>query len=171
MKLEHLAPYLPYNLQARIEDFKCDYVGREFDLIIGIHQWDRSGKLWSVLTEGGAKPSLDKIKPILRPLSDLTKEIEHNGEKFVPMKKLKTGGTNKDSVYTVDDWNGTNYVCCDNENHELRFAEKTGFDRRYNSESRQIYAYDLFQKLFEWHFDVFGLIEKGEAIDINIFKK
>jgi hypothetical protein len=25
-----------------------------------------------------------EIKPILRPLSDLTKEIEHNGERFVP---------------------------------------------------------------------------------------
>jgi hypothetical protein len=24
-----------------------------------------------------------------------------------------------------------------------------------------------FQKLFEWHFDVFGLIEKGLAVDIN----
>ena len=26
--------------------------------------------------------------PICRPLSDLTKEIEHKGEKFVPMKKI-----------------------------------------------------------------------------------
>jgi hypothetical protein len=26
----------------------------------------------------------------------------------------------------------------------------------------------LFNKLFEWHFDVFGLIEKDLAININI---
>jgi hypothetical protein len=26
------------------------------------------------------------------------------------------------------------------------------------------------QKLFEWHFDVFGLISKGLAIDINTLK-
>ena len=29
-----------------------------------------------------------KSKPILRPLSDLTKEIKHDGEKFVPIVKL-----------------------------------------------------------------------------------
>ena len=31
---------------------------------------------------------LKYAKPFLRPLSDLTKEIEHNGEKFVPILKL-----------------------------------------------------------------------------------
>lgn len=150
MKLEHLAPYLPYGLKS-------------YTLYDG-HVLVRD------ITVNNVMAFVDgdiNSKPILRPLSDLTKEIEHNGEKFVPMKKLKTGGTNGNSVYTAEDWNGTNYVCFDNENHELRFSQKTGFDRRYNCESRQIYAYDLFQKLFEWHFDVFGLIEKGEAIDIN----
>jgi hypothetical protein len=29
---------------------------------------------------------IEKIKPILRPLSDLTKEIEVNGEKFIPIE-------------------------------------------------------------------------------------
>ena len=28
-------------------------------------------------------------------------------------------------------------------------------------------SYGLVSKLIEWHFDVFGLIEKGLAIDIN----
>lgn len=31
-------------------------------------------------------------------------------------------------------------------------------------------SYLLMQKLIEWHFDVFGLIEKGLAIDINTLK-
>jgi len=89
LTLEHLAPYLPYGLKVKVEDYKCDYVGREFDEVIGFHQWDKSGLLWSVLTEGGAKPSLNRVKPILRPLSDLTKEIEVDGEKFVPLNKLR----------------------------------------------------------------------------------
>lgn len=29
------------------------------------------------------------------------------------------------------------------------------------------YPYTIVLKLFEWHFDVFGLIEKGLALDIN----
>ena len=31
---------------------------------------------------------IDKFKPILHPLSDLTKEIVHKGERFVPLRKL-----------------------------------------------------------------------------------
>ena len=31
---------------------------------------------------------IDKVKPILHPLSDLTKEIVHKGERFVPLRKL-----------------------------------------------------------------------------------
>lgn len=30
---------------------------------------------------------ISHLKPLLRSLSDLTKEIEHNGEKFVPMNR------------------------------------------------------------------------------------
>ena len=30
---------------------------------------------------------------------------------------------------------------------------------------------DQWQKLFEWHFDVFGLIDAGLAIDINTLEK
>ena len=67
--------------------------------------------------------------PILRPLSDLPKEIEVNGEKLV----------------TLD------YFAC--------FLE---FEYGINS-----IDYKYAQKLFEWHFDVFGLIDKGLAIDIN----
>ena len=32
-----------------------------------------------------------RLYPILRPLSDLTKEIEHNGETFIPVEKLGWG--------------------------------------------------------------------------------
>jgi hypothetical protein len=76
MKLElfHLIGYLPHKLTVRVEDYRRDYVGREFDQVIGIHQWDTRGELWSVLTEGGAKPAVDKIKPILKDMSELTRE-------------------------------------------------------------------------------------------------
>ena len=87
LELKHLAPYLPYGLKAKMLDCKIDYVGKQFDEIIGVHQWSKDGD-WCLLTEGGSKPSLDRIKPILRNLSDLTKEIEHNGEKFVPIDRL-----------------------------------------------------------------------------------
>ena len=31
-------------------------------------------------------------------------------------------------------------------------------------------SYLIYEQLFEWHYDVFGLIESGEAVDINKIK-
>ena len=101
MKLEikHIAPYLPYGLKAKILDYKSDYVGREIDSIIGIHQWSNDGNLWSVLTLGGAKPSPERTKPLLRPISQLYKKIEINGEFFIPMEKLSKAFRYTDLFY------------------------------------------------------------------------
>lgn len=76
--------------------------------------------------------------PILRPLSDLTKEIEHNGEKFVPIDLLR-----KDGYYIGEDWIIENFKDVENS------------------------SFGFIQKLLEWHFDAANLIEKGEAIDVN----
>ena len=52
----------------------------------------RNDKSWPIIMAIGY---LDEVlhtnkdyKPILHPLSDLTKEIEHKGEKFIPIKKI-----------------------------------------------------------------------------------
>ena len=85
------------------------------------------------------------MKPILRPLSDLKNYITVDGEEFCPMFFLDQQYATLDFVsqaesLIVDD---RWLICCD---------------------------YGLIQHLFEWHFDVFGLIEKGLAIDINTIK-
>jgi hypothetical protein len=71
LTISHITPYLPYGLRVEVLDYKSDYVGNQYDNVIGVHQWSGCGKLWSCLTKGGAKPSFDRVKPILRPLSDL----------------------------------------------------------------------------------------------------
>jgi len=90
--------------------------------------------------------SIDGIKPILRPLSDLTKEIEVNGEKFVPM----------------------NFI------NELAFVNILGysdFEDLIKPLGINECSFWQIEKLSEWHFDVFGLIEKGLAIDFNTLNK
>ena len=77
----------------------------------------------------------EDAKPVLRPLSDLKKEIEVNGEKFVPIEKLPIIGM---------------------EVLELESDIKSGFIMQKN-----------YNTLLEWHFDVFGLIDRGLAIDLN----
>ena len=42
----------------------------------------------STMDEDEFYVDIDKFKPILHPLSDLTKEIVHKGERFVPLRKL-----------------------------------------------------------------------------------
>lgn len=87
---------------------------------------------------------LNKCKLVLRPLSDLTKEIEVNGEKFIPMQKLY---------------------------HEmnLRIAGLSyyGIEQRIIKKPLVYLTYQYIEYLFQWHFDVYGLIERGLAIDMN----
>lgn len=125
LELKHLAPYLPYELKGLVE---------------WIHKnKTHCVKLYGILENnlqienpygGFDYCDIEDFKPILRPLSDLTKEIEVNAEKFVPIIQ-------------------------------------TDIDIPFTSDLYFLVAYGDVQKLLEWHFDVFGLIEKGLAIDIN----
>ena len=78
--------------------------------------------------------------PILRPLIDILKEIEVNGKKFIPINNVK-------GLF------GWSYL----------------WENRHIIDKINIYAinYSTLKHLFEWHFDVFGLIKEGLAIDIN----
>jgi hypothetical protein len=111
----------------------------------------------------------DYAKPILRPLSDLTKEIEHNGEKFVPL------------ISIVEEIKGEEYEISKIKKHKdsVKFYVCNGllgyysnafydFDLKMIKCMGSVVNYEMQQKyLFGLHFDVFGLIDKGLAIDIN----
>jgi len=87
----------------------------------------------------------NKFIPILRPLSYITKEIEVNGEKFVPSK-----------------WFKENYY---SDIYDFRwFKNKTNL---INID--HLLPYHIINKLFEWHFDVFGQIPLRSSIYINSF--
>ena len=91
-----------------------------------------------------------KNKPILRPLSDLTKLIEHNGEKFMPIEILK-------DVFMLE-WCD---LFDDSIDAILEFAKYNNFKKI------EYLPFCIVQNLVEWKFDIAGLIEKGEAIDVN----
>jgi hypothetical protein len=126
LKIEHLAPYLPYGLEIMFEyrsSFKCDpnYFKR----------LKLEGSNISII--GKKTYSIVSSKPILRPLSDLAKEIDFNGEKFVPKNVLKE--------LIMKKGNYSNY------------------DSSWINESIMIdlLPYWIIQKLLEWHFNVFNL--------------
>jgi hypothetical protein len=128
LELKHLAGYLPYGLKCTDGE------------LIGIR--NHIGWMGEFKFEYGSKHiPVQSIKPILRPLSDLTKEIEVNGEKFVPVEKLGFPNTKK-----VED----------------SFLHVIG--------SLHV-PYSEMQKLIEWHFDIHNLINNNLAIDINTLTK
>ena len=97
-----------------------------------------------------------EFKPLLYPLEYLTKEIEVNGERFVPLSILEKNFRPLSRDLSIYLFNGR--ICIDIETEDY---------------SQTIDLFDGFliiQQLFKWHFDVFGLIEAGLAVDINSIK-
>ncbi len=175
MKLEpkHIIPYLSHELNwdlSETEYGKLEKHRLEWCKLIGINVSDTHGDLAlrtniETQNKGFLYVNLDVGKPILRSLSDLTKEIEHNGEKFVPLLELANISfpkfVNSDRFTLVD-----NYI---DMGYEYAFLYKMDYMSfvcytEYNGKSYS-YAcvvpeqYKMFQKLFEWHFNVFNLPE------------
>lgn len=133
MKLEYLAPYLPYKLTMAYRDAVSHTKDYEY-----------------TLTE---KELIDAIStcehmPILRPLSDIDKPNDLVSNHESPLHFLV------DTYYTHSE--------------ALTHLKRTCFE-----DNRWMYCMPLYiySHLLEWHFDVFDLISRGEAIDINTLKK
>lgn len=135
LQLKHIAPYLPYELKAvkGITRIKLTAVNLELPQI---YHTSYLGSRLRVVSD------INSIKPILRPLSDLTKEIEVNGIKMNPITNLKTQG------------------------YHLNFDDEFTFEDFIKSDILNN-SYGFIDLLIKWHFDVFGLIENGIAVDIN----
>lgn len=151
LTLEHLSAYFPYGLRMIFEGKG----GREITLSSITEQ----GK-YGVVISGGTGPmwlNSCGFKPILRPLSDLTKEIEHKGERFVPIEWFEIGDDENTSM--------------EYDHGNIKLVKTLDSIAKYNIHNDINYLpYGVAQKLIKWHFDVFGLIEKKLAIDINTLK-
>lgn len=192
LKLEHLAPYLPYSLKFMAGNKKCNVAYMSTKKLALIKIGGYGGEVWKCAW--GKLPK--NVKPILRPLSDLTKEIKHNGNAFVPahilhriacegltnpfekpnsgmwyegkyqLQEFEDTGCQVITVETPDDLRESKLEICHSDGHVT-------FSKNLHNEERDSLIYacaeqmQLFQRLYEWHFDVFNLIEKGLAIDIN----
>lgn len=147
LELKHLAGYLPYDLKGQYLDcfgeVETRWKGKKIETF--------SCNLW------GFTGIMETFKPILHPLSDLTKEIEINGEKFVPIQKLE------DKYFEHFG------------NHQHRYAEIFAdllIIANPPTETLKKYLIDIMPKfileeLYEWHFDIHNLNENGLAIDVN----
>lgn len=140
LELKHILPYLGHNLRLLIDGVVCEIEG------IDLHQKD------TVIAER-INYKLEEVKPVLRSLSDLTKEIEINGEKLIPLDVLTRlfRPQSKDLMPAMF----SNTLCLDIETDD------------YSQTIDLFDGYLIVQNLYKWNFDINDLIGKGLAININ----
>lgn len=161
LTLEHLAGYLPWKLKVQDKDGNI----YEMSPFSGTSYKHNSNEI----KYRDVSLCVEFSKPLLYNLSMLTKEIEFDGKKFVPiveLYKISYGFQEYDKIHLVNDWNGRFGF------FGVRIVRGSHiYDFNYNSKLQSFKAFtntnhlELFQKLYEWHFDIHGLIEKGLAID------
>ena len=144
LELKHLAPYLPYGL--KIKNDKSMYWLYQSDGICRGKDDLQSISIGRVL--------LNQYKPILRPLSDLTKEITNEkNQTFIFVESLEIG----------EDDNGTEYT----DGNIKIIDELISISKHELFLDVSYLPYLLVKDLIENYFDIFGLIPKGLAIDKN----
>ena len=141
-KQEFLAFSLPYDVKA-IDKFECIWIIHPYkDALDGLEDNEHLSYENFIKEEGH--------RLILHPLSDLTKPIEHKGEKFVPIEKLREiiGGrwcrVYESAIEHMQEWD------IDTLKDKIKYL-----------------PFEFIQLFISWHFDIADLISKGEAIDVN----
>ena len=97
--------------------------------------------------------STESFKLLLRPLSSLTKQIEHNGEMFVPIEYFEIGDDSDDEI----DYGKGN----------VKMIGLLKDMARHNFIQTSYMPYGVIKKLLEWHYDIFGGIEAGWALNLE----
>lgn len=156
LTLTDIAGYLPYKLRLYLT--RC---GR----ISTANIWNLQGAI------------LTHFKPVLRPMSDLYKEITHKGETFVPIVELaKLAGLSKfevveeecDHTFSVGI---SQYICDDYEAYDFKWsADRCSFvltEEDSNNALEEYGNYRLFDLLHQLKFDYRGLIDAGLAISVH----
>jgi len=134
LKLEHLAPYLPYKLR-----------------IVNVLRSGQKESFYEMEVENENDKGILNVLyganqiPVLRPLSDIIKQIDIDGDKFVPLHRLLEESNFNLNEMPADEINSY-------------YAQFTDIDFLHYNDALL---------LIKWHFDVFGLIEKRLALSVH----
>lgn len=152
LELKDIAGYLPYDLMCLVDKWN------ESQLLTGI----KSNGLYFFGEIGIADICLDKINPILRPMSDITKKIVIEGynkcNPFTPLIKIAEACYPEFKGWRIDD-------------EGRAYTRDNGYPHWISISDVELSTYEIFDMLNQWHFDYRGLIKKGLAVDINTIKR
>lgn len=152
---KHIAGYLPHKLKGiysgltNVEVYQLTIHPENGNLYIKYKWLKKDGTYYhsNGLVNNG------EFKLILHPLSDLTKEIEHNGKKFVPMEVL--------------------FGCEEKEEEAFNIYGKIPeyWKSLLKVDIPGDWEYGVVNSLFEWKIDLFNLIDLGLARNVNTLKE
>ena len=147
LNLEILAAYLPYETRAVVDDETGIIVAMlKNHVVVNYDTNPNDHRRIASCFEG------DNVKLVLRPLSQLSEEIEVNGKRFIPINML------------MQFWEmppvGT---------QEYSYKEQY-FYKMLEYVDLNCIRYGQYQMLLSWHFDIFGLIKNGLAVDMSQIK-
>lgn len=167
--LKIYSAYLPYNLKGKKTDgAKGDYILRAV--------YNDGSLIWKY--DGFGNSTQIGVLPVLYSIEMLTQEIEHNGDRFVPLEIIGQM-IDKDYKGLSEDGNGAiigkdvnpscacPYECdCEVTSYNLFYNTLNFYSTVYVDGDQDNFveevvheSYLLVQKLLEWHFNVFGLEE------------
>lgn len=144
LELKHLAAYFPYGLSIFSGDSNVEY------LLTGINYNKKEYERSIRLSENDTRYYIQNIKyckPILRPLDDLFFNLNIENKSQKPFEYLEDfADTETERIFLdVIENESIKYVC-----EKIQYAPMS-----------------IIEKLLEWHFDIFGLINAGLAFDEN----
>jgi hypothetical protein len=150
LQKKDICGYLPYGLRAS----HC-----------GSHPFILRGIAGNCVAETTIRMRIEDIKPILRPLSDLSQTISHEGTEIIPIVELaKKCGWSSWALSTDKSRVFDGY-------YEFYFNGKVGsFFREHGSHDFPVYnQVALFDYMNELKIDYRGLIDAGLAVPVHDF--
>ena len=145
LELKDICGYLPYGLRIMRSPTNVPVVAELLDI----------RKDFTILGAG----HIDTYRAVLRPMSDLTKEITHRGEKFVPLYKLTP-------AFKYFQWSDDRFrLEITQDCIVIGVYSKSLGD--WGGHARIDLTTSKLDKLDAWMFDYRGLISAGLAIDVN----
>lgn len=160
LELKDICGYLPYNIMCKVDLWKTSQVLTLLH-INGIYGFGEIGR---------ADECLNEIKPLLHPMSDLTKSITvkgYNDDKpFISIKILSP------RFFRNRVWDRSRFrLIYEYENSDIYIERYCSVDKIWGCECVIPFNLKNIDLLNQWHFDYRELIEAGLAVDINTLKE
>ena len=178
LELKHIVGYLPYGMQCKLNRLGVFNLDEEYpqqhNHICHISSLQYVDNDWLVEISVNSQKydytygmiGLDEFEPILRPMSDLHKDI--NGKiHLLELYAMASMGV-YDNNFTISE----DGVLDDTRNKMrvrwVKDVNKLYIDDYYKGKGGYYtVSIEIIEYLYENHFDIYGLIEQNLAIDIN----